>query len=259
MNENTMISITDLKMKYAQDYVLNGINLEIEKGQIIGYIGPNGAGKTTTIKILLGMIEDFEGSVKIFNKELSAANIEFKKRIGYVPEGGDIYESLTGAEHLEFIGKIYGLTDAVTAERSKAMAKLFEIDDVLGSRVSSYSKGMKQKLIIISALIHNPDIIFLDEPLNGLDANSVLVLKEVLSVLAQSGKTIFYSSHLMDVVEKISNRIVLIADGKIIADGTFEELKKLSDKGSLEGIFNKLTGFSEHKEIAAKFVAALGE
>jgi ABC-2 type transport system ATP-binding protein len=136
---------------------------------------------------------------------------------------------------------------------------LFEIQDVLYSRISSFSKGMKQKVLIIASLIHNPDILFLDEPLSGLDANSVMVFKEVLAGLAAQGKTIFYSSHIMDVVEKLSNRIVLINGGQIVADGTFEELKNKSKEGSLEDIFNQLTGFNRHKEIAENFIAALEE
>lgn len=257
MNENAVISISGLKMKYSEEYVLKGIDLQISPGQIISYIGPNGAGKTTTIKVLLGMIDDFEGKVEIFGQEITGGDIEYKKKIGYVPEGGQLYETLTGQEYIEFIGKIYGLEDNVVSSRGQKMVELFGFDKALNDRISSYSKGMKQKLLIVTALIHNPEIIILDEPLNGLDANSVLVFKEVLSKLAKAGKTIFYSSHLMDVVEKISNRIVLIFEGKIIADGTFEELQKLSEKGSLEGIFNELTGFHEHEQIAEKIIEAL--
>ncbi|MDO9577179.1 MAG: ABC transporter ATP-binding protein [Candidatus Cloacimonadales bacterium] len=257
MNKNAVISISNLKMKYSEEYVLKGIDLQISPGQIISYIGPNGAGKTTTIKVLLGMIDDFEGKVEIFGQEITGGDIEYKKKIGYVPEGGQLYETLTGQEYIEFIGKIYGLEDNVVSSRGQKMVELFGFDKALNDRISSYSKGMKQKLLIVTALIHNPEIIILDEPLNGLDANSVLVFKEVLSKLAKAGKTIFYSSHLMDVVEKISNRIVLIFEGKIIADGTFEELQKLSEKGSLEGIFNELTGFHEHEQIAEKIIAAL--
>ncbi|MCD4795654.1 MAG: ABC transporter ATP-binding protein [Candidatus Cloacimonetes bacterium] len=257
MSNNSVISISDLKMKYSEEYVLKGIDLQIEPGQIIGYIGPNGAGKTTTIKVLLGMIDNFEGKVEIFGQDITNGDIEFKKKIGYVPEGGEIYETLTGQEYIEFIGKIYGLEDDVAATRGRKMAGFFSIEETLGDRISSYSKGMKQKLLIITALIHNPQIIILDEPLNGLDANSVLVFKEILSKLAAAGKTIFYSSHLMDVVEKISNRIILISEGQIIADGTFEELKTLSEKGSLEGIFNELTGFHEHEQIAKKIIETL--
>jgi len=132
---------------------------------------------------------------------------------------------------------------------------LFGMEGVINSRISSYSKGMKQKLLIICSLIHNPDILFLDEPLSGLDANSVMVFKEVMRTLATRGKTIFYSSHIMDVVEKVSDRILLLNDGKVVADGSFEELNNNKKEGTLEEIFNQLTGFNEHAEIAKEFVS----
>jgi ABC-2 type transport system ATP-binding protein len=134
---------------------------------------------------------------------------------------------------------------------------LFGIGDVYHSRISSYSKGMKQKLLIISSLLHDPDILFFDEPMSGLDANSVMVFKEIMSLLAEQGRTIFYSSHIMDVVEKISSRIILINNGQIVADGTFEELKQKSREGSLEEIFNQLTGFNMHREIAEEFISVI--
>ena len=143
--------------------------------------------------------------------------------------------------------------------KAKKLMSLFGIEEAYHSRISSYSKGMRQKLLIISSLIHNPDILFLDEPLSGLDANSVLVFKEVLSKLASEGKTIFYSSHIMEVVEKISSRIILLNNGQIAADGTFEELKKRNMEGSLEQIFNQITGFTKHEEIANEFISVLKE
>ena len=136
--------------------------------------------------------------------------------------------------------------------------ELFGIELVYDSRITSYSKGMKQKVLLISSLIHNPDILFLDEPLSGLDANSVMVFKEIMSHLARQGKTIFYSSHIMEVVEKISDRIILINNGSIVADGTFDQLKDQSKEGSLEDIFNQLTGFDKHKQLADEFVNIIG-
>src|SRR5690625_4785357 len=147
------------------------------------------------------------------------------------------------------------------AAENKALALLteFEMENVFHNRISSFSKGMRQKVLIISSLLHNPDLIFLDEPLSGLDANSVMVIKDMLEALANQGKTIFYSSHIMDVVEKISNRIVLLVNGKIAADGSFDELKEQSEAGSLEAIFNQLTGFDEHQETAKKIVSIVTE
>nr|WP_041605752.1 ABC transporter ATP-binding protein [Halothermothrix orenii] len=253
-----VISIKNLRKSFGSNEVLKGVNLEVYPGQVIGYIGPNGAGKSTTVKIMLGIIEEYEGQIEIFGEDITGQT-DYKKRIGYVPEDGEIYESLTGYEYLTFLGKIYGLDFESANKKAERLSQLFGIEESYHSPISSYSKGMKQKLLIIASLLHNPDILFLDEPLSGLDANSVMVLKELLARLARQGKTIFYCSHIMEVVEKISNRILLINKGQIVADGSFEELKAKSKQGSLEGIFNQLTGFSEHQKIADEIISTLGE
>ncbi|NNU77746.1 ABC transporter ATP-binding protein [Clostridium estertheticum] len=258
-NSESIISIKNLQMSYGNKLVLNGINLEIPRGQIIGYIGTNGAGKSTTIKIMLGILEGYSGTVEILGQDISNGSIEYKKKIGYVPELADIYENLTAYEYISFLGGIYGLEEKKLIERAEKLMGLFAMDNVINSRISSYSKGMKQKLLIICSLIHNPDILFFDEPLSGLDANSVMVFKEVMKTLAKGGKTIFYSSHIMDVVEKVSDRIILLNAGQIVADGSFEELNNNQMEGSLEEIFNQLTGFNEHTAIAEEFVSLVEE
>lgn len=257
--ESPVISIKELKMSYGDKEVLRGINLDIYKGQIIGYIGPNGAGKSTTVKLMLGIVSGHTGSIEIFGQDISKGDISYKKKIGYVPELAELYDNLTAREYLTFIGELYGLDYETVDTKAKKLMKLFSIEEVYDSRISSFSKGMKQKVLIISSLLHNPDVLFLDEPLSGLDANSVMIVKEIMARLAAQGKTIFYSSHIMDVVEKISSRIILINDGRVIADGTFEELKEKSKEGSLEEIFNQLTGFNRHKEIAEEFLSVVSE
>lgn len=255
--QEAVVSIKGLRKSFGDKEVLRGIDLEIYKGQIIGYIGPNGAGKSTTVKLILGILEGFEGVIRIFGEDIRNGSVEYKRRIGYVPESAEVYDSLTAREYLTFIGGIYGLDHDTADARAARLMSLFDIGDVYNARISSYSKGMKQKLLIISSLLHDPDILFFDEPMSGLDANSVMVFKEIMSLLAEQGKTIFYSSHIMDVVEKISSRIILINDGQIVADGTFEELKQKSREGSLEEIFNLLTGFNRHREIADEFISVV--
>lgn len=253
------IFIKDLKMNFEGNTVLKGINLEIDKGSIIGYIGPNGAGKSTTVKIILGLVEGYTGVVKIFGEDISQGDEKYKKRIGYVPEVAETYESLTAREYLTFIGQLYGLEYDIVDKKAYELMDILGIKDDYNSRISSFSKGMKQKVVIISSLIHNPDILFLDEPLSGLDANSVMIIKEIIISLKEDGKTIFYSSHIMEVVEKISDRIVLLNDGNIVADGNFEDLKEIVNEESLSQIFNQLTGFSEHKQLAKKFISVIKE
>jgi ABC-2 type transport system ATP-binding protein len=211
------------------------------------------------VKILLGILEGYQGEVRVLGEDISSGSIEYKKKIGYVPETAEIYDSLTAQEYLTFIGELYGMEFEIADKKALKLMSLFGIEEVYTTRISSYSKGMKQKLLIIASLIHNPDILFFDEPLSGLDANSVMVFKEIMTELAAQGKTIFYSSHIMEVVEKISDRIIMISDGNIVANGTFDDLKTQCSQGSLEEIFNQLSGFSKHKDIASEFISVVEE
>ncbi|GFR34216.1 ABC transporter ATP-binding protein [Thermobrachium celere] len=248
-----VIVVENLFMDYGSGDVLKGISFKVPKGQIVGYIGPNGAGKSTTIRIFLGMTSGYRGTVKIFGEDIRD-KYEYKRRIGYVPEIVEFYDSLTPIEYLNFIGSIYGLEENRLNNKIDELLNLFDLYEVRNTRISSFSKGMKQKLAIISSIIHNPDLIFFDEPITGLDANSAMVFKEMMQALKKEGKTIFYSSHIMEVVEKVSDRIILLNDGQIVADGNFYELKKKVVGSSLEDIFNTLTGFTNHSEIASKVV-----
>lgn len=256
MNTESIVEINNLVKYYGKKQVLHGIQLNILPGQIIGYIGPNGAGKSTTVKILCGLIDDFEGEVKVFGKDLRTNQIDIKKRIGYIPENAALYESLTPLEFMQFVGQMRGIEDDVIRSKAEALMDIFEMKSNLNQRIATFSKGMRQKVMICSALLHNPELIFMDEPLSGLDANSVIMVKEMLIHLAHEGKTIFYSSHLMDVVEKISDRIILIDQGKVIADGAFEELSKLANDENLEKLFTRLTGNTNHGEKAEAFINA---
>ncbi|MBN1768283.1 MAG: ABC transporter ATP-binding protein [Prolixibacteraceae bacterium] len=242
----SVIQITNLKKTFQNGneikHVLKGIDLTVTPGQIIGYIGPNGAGKSTTVKIMCGLLDSYSGEVLVNGINIKNDPVLIKSQIGYIPESADIYESITPIEFFTFIAEMRQLNVSETMEKAKRLLTYFEIEDTAHQRVGSFSKGMKQKVLIISALLHNPQILFMDEPLSGLDANSVIKVKEMITQMAREGKTIFYSSHLMDVVEKVSNRIILLHDGKIIADGTFEELKAESHDESLEKMFARLTG-----------------
>lgn len=259
MEMNQILEIIDLKKSFGEKQVLKGINLKINKGSIIGYIGPNGAGKSTTVKIIMGLVTGYTGEIRIFGEDISKDDGSYRKKIGYVPEVPEIYDSLTGKEYLTFIAQLYDIDYDKADNKARKLMDILGIADVYEKRISSYSKGMKQKLILISSLIHDPEILFLDEPLSGLDANSVMIIKEILSYLAKEGKTIFYSSHIMEVVEKISDRIILINNGEIVADGNFEELKSNYKESSLESIFNEVTGFHQYKELAENFISVVKE
>lgn len=249
-----VIQISQLQKSYGSHQVLKGIDLNIEAGQVIGYIGPNGAGKSTTVKILIGLDGQFDGEVLVKGINIKDDPLAVKKIIGYIPENADLYEVLTPIEFLTLIGRLHGLSDQVIESRAKQMLNFLGLTE-LNERMDTFSKGMRQKVLLVSGLLHDPEIIFLDEPLSGLDANSVILVKEIIARLAREGKTIFYCSHMMDVVEKVSDRIVLINDGNIVADGTFEELKAQGGV-SLEQIFSTLTGKTEQAASAEEFMNA---
>ncbi len=256
MEIQPIVKIEGLRKKYNSKQVLHGIDLTIQSGQIIGYIGPNGAGKSTTVKILCGLIDDFEGDINVLGYDLRTSSLEIKKQIGYIPENAALYESLTPLEFMQFVGQIRSMDEDEIYQKASTLMNLFEMNNNLNQRIATFSKGMRQKVMICAALLHNPELIFMDEPLSGLDANSVIMVKEILSHLAKEGKTIFYSSHLMDVVEKISHRIILIDKGRVIADGPFAELTALAGDESLERLFTRLTGNTNHEEKAEAFINA---
>ena len=255
---NPVISIKNLQKSYGANIVLRGINLDVEAGQIIGYIGPNGAGKSTTLKVLTGIIPDFSGEVSVLGIDVRRDPIAVKRRIGFIPENALLYDTLTPMEYLHFIAQLHHLPPAAIDKKARDLLNVFGLSAVVDNRMTTFSKGMRQKVLLVAGLIHNPEIIFLDEPLSGLDANTVILVKEIMIRLKNEGKTIVYSSHLMDVVEKISDKIVLIAKGEVIANGSFEELKATQNK-SLEQIFAQLTGSSDGQtsDMAGQFLDAM--
>jgi len=251
---SSIICVHGLTKSFGDKQVLRGVDLEVSTGQVLGYIGPNGAGKTTTVKILIGMLGGFGGNVSVCGFDIATDPLEVKRRIGYVPESAAMYDTLTPMEYLSFVGRLYGLDAAVVDRRAHDMLGLLGLSDELDQRMSTFSKGMRQKVLIVSGLIHDPDVIFLDEPLSGLDANSAITIKEIIAQSAAAGKTVFYCSHVMDVVERVCDRIVIINDGHVVADGSFEQLKSMNKAISLERIFTELTGDGGHEAVAKRFI-----
>lgn len=250
-----VLRLEHLSKKFGNKEVLKDINFSVNSGEIIGYIGSNGAGKSTTIKIILGLIDDYDGDVYVFGEKVNGKH-EYKRKIGYVPEVSDMYDNLTAYEYIGFIGNLYGLGSLKAVSKAKEMMSVFGIEDAIDGRIHTFSKGMRQKLSIITGMLHNPDILFLDEPLGGIDANSVMVFKEIIQGLKNQGKTIFYSSHILEVVEKLSDRILLLNEGNIVLDGTMDEVREKQSDSTLESIFNDVTGFHDHEMLANKFISA---
>lgn len=196
MTAKKVLSLVGVSKSFGNKQVLNGVNLDIYEGQIIGYIGPNGAGKSTTVKLMLGLIDGYTGLIEIFGENILKGDYSYKKRIGYVPETAELYENLTAFEYLSFTGELYGLSSEEAEKKAFGLMKEFGLEAVFHQRISSFSKGMKQKVLIISSLLHDPDLLFFDEPLSGLDANSVMVIKEILAKLAEQVK-LFFILHIL--------------------------------------------------------------
>ncbi len=234
--------------------VLNSVSFSVGKGEICGYIGPNGAGKTTTIKILTGIIKPSSGTAYIDGINIVENPNAVKKIIGYVPESGAVFETLTPMEFLSFVGRVYQMDETTIIKRITELMEIFEIYEHRNEPMLSFSKGMKQKIVIISALMHDPKVLFLDEPLNGLDANAIQVFKEIIKKLAENNRTIFYSSHLLDVIEKICDKLIIINHGEIIASGTVEEILKIANVTDLNNAFIKLTGSEKLGEKIHNFI-----
>jgi ABC-2 type transport system ATP-binding protein len=252
-----MIQTENLCREYGAKVALRSLNLRVQPGEILGFLGPNGAGKSTTVKILTGMIHPTTGRAMVAGFDVVQQPLEVKKRIGYVPETAALYDGLTATEYLELIACLHHLDRKTAATRSGELLDLFGLSVDRYQRMNEFSKGMRQKVLIAAALIHRPEVLFLDEPLDGLDANAAMVVKEVLKQLAAQGRTILFCSHILDVVERMCTRIVIINEGKQIADGTADQIRHLTGTASLEEAFSRLTGVRDVARVAAEFITAL--
>jgi ABC-2 type transport system ATP-binding protein len=252
-----MIATDNLSKSYDGKSALFELNLRVEPGEILGFLGPNGAGKSTTVKMLTGMIRPTSGTATVAGFNVVDQPIEVKKRIGYVPETAAVYDGLTAAEYLELVACLHHLDPKTSASRRSELLGLFGLGDVQHQRMTEFSKGMRQKVIIAAALLHRPEVLFLDEPLDGLDANAAAVVKELLKKLASQGRTILFCSHILEVVERMCTRIVIINAGRQVASGTADEIRTSTGTSTLEEAFSHLTGVRDVGETAAELLSAL--
>ncbi|EGT3616852.1 ABC transporter ATP-binding protein [Clostridium perfringens] len=230
-----MLSVKNFSKAYKEGKkVVDNISFQVNKGDIFGFIGHNGAGKTTTIKSIVGILEFSEGEITLDGLSIKENPIEYKKEIAYIPDNPDLYEALTGIQYLSFIADIYGVSKEKREEMIKKYGDAFDLTKSLGGLISSYSHGMKQKLAVISALIHKPKLLILDEPFVGLDPKASHTLKEIMKELCNEGHAIFFSTHVLEVAEKLCTKISIIKEGKIVAEGKTEDV--IGDS-SLEDIF----------------------
>ncbi len=247
-----MIEATELVKHYGAVQALRGVSFRVEPGEILGYLGPNGAGKSTTVKLLTGLQRPTSGTARIGGHDVVAQPLQAKRLIGLVPESGALFEALTPVEYLRFLGQLYELEPQACERRLHQLLERLALERAAWDRrMTSFSKGMKQRVVIAAALLHEPDVFHFDEPLNGLDVEATVRVKGLIAEAAAQGRTILYCSHLLDVVERVCSRIVILAAGQIRVDGSLAEILSLHPGRTLEAIFQRLTGTSaERSEVA---------
>ena len=239
-----MLKIENVSKSYQnnQVFAVRELNLHIRAGEIFGFLGPNGAGKTTTIKMLTGILPFSEGRIFVNGADIKSDPVGVKRQIGYVPDSGVVYDKLTGAEYLNFMADIYGVDTRERAPLIEKYLSVFNLKDAVGNQIRSYSHGMRQKIVVIGALLHNPKLWVLDEPLTGLDPQSSFELKTMMRKHCEEGNTVFFSTHVLEVAEKLCDRIGIINKGRLVTVGSMKELREMRKDESLEQIFLELTG-----------------
>ncbi len=248
-NAQPTIEAIGLRKLYGQLVAVHDVNLQVRAGEIMGFLGPNGAGKTTTIKILTGLLAPTAGTARICGFNIQAQALQAKACIGYVPDTPNLYGKLNAWEFLRFMGRLYRVPKAQVEQRAAELLKMFDLEDAAGDLLEGYSHGMQQKMALAGALVHNPQVLFLDEPTVGLDPKSARLIKSLLRQIADRGATVFFSTHILEIAERMCDRVAIINKGEIIAVGTMDELRAGGTSGSLEDIFLSLTGGADYAEL----------
>jgi len=253
-----MLEVTNLCKRYRGISSIEDINFRIRAGEIVGYLGPNGSGKSTTVKIITGLLQPNEGSVLFEGKDIREDMVGFRSTLGYVPEEAHVYTYLSGLEYLQLVGRLRGLGERDIERKATQMLKLLGLESWRYSPISFYSKGMKQRVLIAAALMHNPKLLVFDEPLSGLDVVSARLFKDLLQELAGQGKAILYISHVLEVVEQVCDRVIVIAKGKILADAAPAELAKVMQLANLQDVFAELVQQEDTRVLARQLVDVMG-
>ena len=249
-----MLEVRALTKCYSSVPAVEDVNFEIQPGEVLGYLGPNGSGKSTTVKIITGLMEPTRGEVLFRGENIRQDLTAYKRIIGYVPEEANLYPFLSGLEYLELVGRLRGLAGRTIAKRADTLLELFSMHPHRHTAISAYSKGMRQRILLIAALLHNPELIVFDEPLSGLDVTSAMIFRELVEALGREGKMIFYCSHVLEVVEKVCSHVTILQKGRQLAYGTVEDLKRFQAMPSLEAAFASLVQEVDAEEAAHAIV-----
>jgi ABC-2 type transport system ATP-binding protein len=251
-NSATLIETQALVKRYGDKLAVNNVSFEVQAGEVFGFLGPNGAGKTTTIKMIVGLLQPTSGTIRVAGYNVQAQPLLAKAASGYVPDTPNLYAKLTGRELLRFVGDLYSLDRQRLAQRTEELLRVLDLNEAADQTIDSYSHGMQQKASLAAALMHDPKVLVLDEPTVGLDPKSARLIKDILRQMAERGTAVFLSTHILEIAERMCDRIGIINKGELVAIGTMNELRSLGKAGetSLEDIFLGLTGGAEEAEIS---------
>jgi ABC-2 type transport system ATP-binding protein len=253
-----MLEARHLVKRYAASRVLDDVSFTVRPGDILGYLGPNGSGKSTTVKMLAGLVEPSSGSVYYEGRPITADLVGFRRRLGYVPEEPHLYPFLSGREHLQLVGRLREIAEPVLDRRIDALLDLLGLGDAALQAISGYSKGMRQKVLIAGALLHDPDIVIFDEPESGLDVTAALMLRHLVRILAGRGKAVIYCSHILEVVEKVCGRVIVLHRGRVVADDSVSALTSLRANLSLGEVFTELVSQVDPEQTARAVAEVVG-
>jgi ABC-2 type transport system ATP-binding protein len=254
-----VLEARNLTKRYNSVLAVENVSFHIEPGEILGYLGPNGSGKSTTINMVVGLLEPSSGTLSLYGERLYQDPSAYKRRIGYVPEEPYLYTHLTAVEYLSLVGGLRGMPRAAVHDKSSALLQLFDLWDSRYQSMTAYSKGMRQRVLLAAALMHGPDLLVLDEPFSGLDVNAALLFQTLLRLFVHGGKMILFSSHRLDVVERVCSRVVILHAGRIVAENTLDGLRHSLASGSLEDVFAQVTQQEDHSEVARRILAIADE
>ena len=252
-----MLEVKGLTKRYNSIAAVDDVSFRIGPGEVFGYLGPNGSGKTTTVKMLTGLLEPSAGHILLDGRDIRSDLIGYRKCLGYVPEEPHLYPYLSGKEYLELVGRLRSIPERLLATKAESLLELFRLGPHRYAPISSYSKGMKQKILICAALLHDPEVLILDEPMSGLDVTSVLVLRDVVKSLAAEGKIVLYTSHILEVIEKVCSTVMILHRGRVVANDRVERLRDLMKLPSLEEIFRELVVEEDTERVAKDIVAVM--
>jgi ABC-2 type transport system ATP-binding protein len=252
-----VLELKNLYRSFRTIPAIEDVSFKVGRGEIVGFLGPNGAGKSTTVKIITGMLRPDEGHVLFDGKDIGKDRTAFRSVLGYVPEEAQLYSYLSGLEYLQLVGRLRGLNESLIQAKATGLLRLLNLESWQYSPISSYSKGMRQRVLIAAALLHDPKLLIFDEPLSGLDVMSARLFKDLLELLAAQGKAILYISHVLEVVEQVCNRVIVIAKGRVVADARPSDLANLMSLPNLESVFAQLVEQQETRSVAEKIVEVM--